>query len=223
VCIDASGTLYDAGNGYVQNNRQNIFRLMIEKGFAANAEEAEAIWRPLFQEHNQSYKALRVGGGFDIDKDEFWSTHRKGVEKFLFRDEPLSQFLQELPFKKYIFTNARETEAFEALAALGIRDCFEDKIYGADFLGDICKPQAEAFSNVLNDIGVSPSNCVFFEDSVKNLIAGKMLGMSTVLVQGFTSQEEGEIEPGTFDAVVSTLTDGGEELRLRFPALFTLE
>ena len=74
------GTLYDAGNGYVQNNRRNIFNLMVEKGFASSAEEAEAIWQPLFKEHNQSYKALRVGGGFDIDKHEFWSAHRQGAE-----------------------------------------------------------------------------------------------------------------------------------------------
>lgn len=127
--------------------------------------------------------------------------------------------LHALPYKKYIFTNARETEALQALSALGIRDCFEDKIYGADFLGDICKPQKEAFTNVLDDIGVSPTSCVFFEDSVKNLTMGKTLGMATVLVQGFTSQEEGDL-PDIFDAVVSTLTDGGDELKEKYPALF---
>ena len=59
------------------NNRRNIFNFMVEKGFASSVEHAEGIWKPLFQD-NQSYKALRVGGGFDIDKDEFWSSHRKG-------------------------------------------------------------------------------------------------------------------------------------------------
>ena len=125
-----------------------------------------------------------------------------------------------MPFKKYIFTNAREKEACEALLHLGIRDCFEDTIYGADFLGDMCKPQKDAFGNVLDDIGVAPTNCVFFEDSVKNLLAGKALGMSTVLIQGFTSQEEGDIEEDMFDVVVSTLTDGGQELRALYPSLF---
>lgn len=52
---------------------------MVEKGFAASVEEAESIWKPLFKEHNQSFKALRVGGGFDIDKEEFWSRHREGI------------------------------------------------------------------------------------------------------------------------------------------------
>lgn len=144
-----------------------------------------------------------------------------GVEKYLSTDLKLAAMLHAMPYKKYIFTNAREKEAEQALSALGVRDCFEEKLYGADFLGDICKPEHEAFRNVLDDICVSPKSCVFFEDSVKNLLAGKSLGMSTVLVQGFTSQEEGVDERlGGFDAVVSTLTDGGEELRACYPSLF---
>lgn len=46
--------------------------------------------------------------------------------------------LGEIPLPKFIFTNAREKEALEALVILGIESYF-DKIYGADFLGDICK------------------------------------------------------------------------------------
>ena len=128
--------------------------------------------------------------------------------------------LNSMPYKKYIFTNAREREASEALRALGVQNCFEEPIYGADFMGDVCKPQEDAFRMILDDIGVDPANCVFFEDSVKNLATGKGLGMSTVLVQGFTSQEEGELQDGTFDAVVSTLTDGGKELRAAYSELF---
>lgn len=144
------------------------------------------------------------------------------MEKYLFDDNgKLTEMLESMPYKKYIFTNAREKEASQALHALGVRDCFEDKIYGADFHGDICKPEKDAFRNVLDDIGAPPSDCVFFEDSVKNLKAGKELGMSTVLIQGFTSNEEGGVlEMDSFDAAVSTLTDGGEELRQVYPSLF---
>lgn len=146
-----------------------------------------------------------------------------GVEKFLFDDHgKLASMLKSMPYKKYIFTNAREKEASQALSALGVHDCFEEQIYGADFLGAICKPQKDAFENVLNDIGVSPKDCVFFEDSIKNLVTGKELGMSTVLIQGFTAHEEdGTLDVvGMFDAVVSTLTDGGEELSASYPSLF---
>ena len=52
---------------------------MVKKGFADTEDEAEATWRPLFKEYNQSFKALRIGGGFDINKDEFWPAHRAGM------------------------------------------------------------------------------------------------------------------------------------------------
>jgi FMN phosphatase YigB (HAD superfamily) len=59
-------------------------------------------------------------------------------QNYLSTNASLAQMLSDLPFPKYIFTNAREREAIEALVALGIESHF-DKIYGADFLGDVCK------------------------------------------------------------------------------------
>ena len=39
----------------------------------------------------------------------------------------------------------------------------------ADFMGDMCKPEEAAFQKVIDDIGVSATNCVMFEDSIKNV------------------------------------------------------
>lgn len=98
---------------------------------------AEEIWRPLFQQYNQSYKGLRQGG-YIFDREEYWRYHRQGVENFLTENQDLQEMLEVLPQKKIIFTNCREKEALEALKALGI-DKYFDKIYGADFLQDYCK------------------------------------------------------------------------------------
>lgn len=154
--------------------------------------------------------------------------------------------LEKLPYKKVIFTNCREREAIEALTSLGIERYFE-KVYGADFFQDYCKvsyywiilifyntleiiqPDIETFNLLLSDLNVEPNDIVFFEDSLKNLQVGYSLGMKTILIQGMTSQEETEStndliiqKPSYVDIVISTLTDGGIELRDKFPSLFEL-
>ena len=75
---------------------------------------------------------------------------------------------------------------------------------------------------MLADIGATASEVFFFEDSLKNTLAGSALGMGTVFVTGMTAAEEGfnEENRGQIDVVVSTLTDGGAELKAQLPELF---
>ena len=232
LLFDLDGTLYDISNGYLQHIRANIFRLMVEKGYAPTEEEAEELWRPLFKAHNQSFKGLREGG-YMIENDEYWEKHRGGMEKFFAEDEPLRKLLLELPHRKVIFTNCREKEAIRIMEILNIHDCF-DKVYGADFMGSVCKPQAESFELVLADLGIESQNILYFEDSVKNLRTAEQLGLQCVLINSETANEEGvtitaadsnpylcKISGFRRDiTVLTTLNDGGEQLRSAVPWLF---
>lgn len=150
---------------------------MCNKGIAEDIEKAEAIWRPLFQKYNQSYKGLR-SAGFELNKDEYWSFHRDGMEDYFSKDEKLLALLKQLPNRKIIFTNCREKEAIKLLQLLGIYECF-DGVYGADFLNDTCKPEIESFQSLFSAIGETPENTIFFEDSIKNLKTASSLGMGT--------------------------------------------
>ena len=50
-------------------------------------------------------------------------------------------FVESLPGgreNKYVFTNCNETQALEALEALGLRDCFADRVFGAGGMGECC-------------------------------------------------------------------------------------
>ena len=51
-------------------------------------------------------------------------------------------------------------------------------------MGDMCKPEIAAFNKVIDDIGVKADTCVMFEDSIKNVVAAKSMGMKTVFVRG---------------------------------------
>ena len=55
-------------------------------------------------------------------------------------------------------------------------------MYGADFTGDVCKPQAEAFRMVMEDCGAKAESSAMFEDSLRNVVAAKELGMTTVFI-----------------------------------------
>lgn len=233
LLFDLDGTLYDISNGYMQRIRENLFRLMVEKGFASTVEDAESIWRPLFKTHNQSFKGLREGG-YLIDQDEHWEKHRDGMEEFFAADDALRKLLLELPHRKIIFTNCREKEAIQIMKLMNIHDCF-DKVYGADFMGDICKPQKESFEMVLADMDTAPQHILYFEDSVKNLRTAEQLGLQCVLISSETANEEGAnivaSDPSNpylckisgFDnniMVLNTLNDGEKQLRSALPALF---
>jgi len=234
LVFDLDGTLYDISNGYLQRIRANIFRMMVEKGYGANEQEAHDIWKPLFKKHNQTFKGLRESG-YPFTADEYWEKHRAGIEEYFSHDQPLVDLLNALPQRKVIFTNCREKEAIKIMELLGIDDCFE-AVYGSDFMGNTCKPQKESFEALFHAMNVKPEQIVFFEDSVKNLLTAQSLGMQCVLVNSPTASEEGTVivpisegssvcniegfaKPVT---VVTSLSDGGVQLRVALPELFAV-
>ena len=115
LVFDLDGTLYDADNGYVKCIRQNVFQFMVEKGFASTVNDAEEIWKPLFKKYNQTYKGL-IEGGYEFEKEEYWSRHRSQTSSYFKQDDKLIQLFNSFkPIKKVIFTNCREKEAKELL------------------------------------------------------------------------------------------------------------
>jgi putative hydrolase of the HAD superfamily len=229
LVFDLDGTLYDIRNGYLERIRDNIFKMMVEKGYAATKVEAEKVWRPLFRKYNQSFRGLNAGG-FKFTADEYWSQHRAGMEEYFVADPVLRELLQRLPYKKVIFTNCREEEANRILDLLGVRDCF-NATYGATFLGEICKPEEACFEKLLTTLELRAGEVLYFEDSVKNLRTADKLGMPCVLVHSETASEEGarsdrERSVGHVEGfdnpvvVVDTLNDGGRQLRAALPRLF---
>jgi putative hydrolase of the HAD superfamily len=64
-------------------------------------------------------------------------------------------------------------------------------VIGADAMGDVCKPDPAAFEIALRMSGADASRTVLFEDSLKNLRTAKALGLSTLLIDSKTAEEEG--------------------------------
>mmetsp|Transcript_30407 Transcript_30407/g.40144 ORF Transcript_30407/g.40144 Transcript_30407/m.40144 type:complete len:294 (-) Transcript_30407:8-889(-) len=201
LLFDMDGTLYSQHCGYATHITQNVLRFMEN---ALGIENAEEVQNRLFQKYNQTLRGLKAEG-YEFESSEYWERIMVGREQFISEDKELKELLSALPQRKWIFTNASEGHAKACLECLGATEYFEG-IIGADFLGDVCKPEEAAFSKVIDRLKVNPQKIVFFEDSFKNLKKGQELGMKTVYIQ---SQDKEHLhEPiskdkwDSFDAVI---------------------
>lgn len=225
LLFDLDGTLYDQACGYEEHIHANIFKYMAQHTGGKFDEihsvgEAERVWTPIFAKYNLTKRGL-IGEGYVFDGDDYDRFIRQGADKFIKDDPGLRSFLTSLPQeRKVIFTNAPESSAHEILKLLGVDDLFEH-VLGTDFLENkVCKPEREAFDKVLGFLKVSPDKICYFEDSFKNLVAGKALGMQTVFVTSSTLKNEGRSveELGEFDAVVEGKV--GMDLKKQLPGLW---
>jgi len=236
LLFDLDGTLYDHACGYEEEIHSNIFDFMVEtKGgkFDAitNLEEAKRAWKPIFDKYNLTKRGL-IGEGYAFDHKHYDTYIRKGAEKYFAKDEKLRTFLESFPprMKKVVFTNAPESSANEILTLLGVRGLFAD-VLGTDFLENkVCKPEPAAFSKVLKHLFGEDSleslesyhernrRICYFEDSFKNLKAGKKLGFRTVFITSETLRNEGksnlELEAEQFDAILEKRVHMGLQSKL---------
>ena len=190
-------TLYLNSSPYVKHTRARAREYLMRK-FGWTAEEADAQRRAALAARNQTALGLRALG-HDLDTDEFVLYMREGEDQYLKPDAALRATLEALPQRKILMTNTREGPARRALACLGVSDLFAG-VYGADFMGDACKPEEGAFARVLEASGARAATSAMFEDSLRNVIAAKKLGMTTVFIR-CEDEEVGLAEAGGEDDV----------------------
>lgn len=93
----------------------------------------------------------------------------------------LSNAIDALPGRKFIYTNGSRSHAERVALQLGILDHFEDITDIAS--NNYCaKPDREAYRTFLKHHAIAPSSASMFEDMPHNLEAPHALGMVTVLV-----------------------------------------
>eukprot|EP01025_Chloroclados_australasicus_P065183 TRINITY_DN8847_c0_g1_i2.p1 TRINITY_DN8847_c0_g1~~TRINITY_DN8847_c0_g1_i2.p1 ORF type:complete len:265 (+),score=17.65 TRINITY_DN8847_c0_g1_i2:81-797(+) len=216
--FDLDGTLYPNENGYGAHVRQRMFEFMHTK-LGVEKDRCKGLWERLFNQAGQTLKGLRTVGGFKFDVDEYWDFIRQGHERFLKPDLGVQNCLQSLSgLRKWVFTNCNEKHAALALSQLELKHHFEG-VVGSDTMGEVCKPDKEAFQIALDKIGTRAKQCVFFEDSLRNLKIAKELGMITILVIGYEKQyPKTEDIPEFVDGVVHMPTQ--EEVMFLLPQLF---
>ncbi|TYH34325.1 hypothetical protein ES332_D13G121300v1 [Gossypium tomentosum] len=141
--------------------------------------------------------------GYDFDYDDFHRyVHGRLPYENLKPDPSLKSLLQTLPLKKITLnpthknTVSGDEEDIEFLGSAAtttyvhtspqifdMMDQFAHRNQGTTLpKTPICKPQESAIERALNIAKINPQRTLFFDDSVRNIQAGKHVGLHTVLI-----------------------------------------
>ena len=178
--FDLDDTLYSNTNGLWEAIRERMTDFMQERlGFPPD--EIPDRRRNYFEKYGTTLRGLQIN--HSVDSDEYLAyVHDLPLEEFISPDPNLHNLLISLPQQKWIFTNADENHANRVLEILGLSDCFTG-IIDVRALEFLCKPDRKAYQRALSLAnGADPDQCVFLDDSPRNLEPAYQIGFTTVLV-----------------------------------------
>lgn len=248
LVFDVDDTLYDVSTGFTANrNGVAAHQFMMEYLNFPDLESAKKLRDEYFEKYHATAKALQVAEKegklpppdpnnpkqnksprFDPkDLAEYWAAslpfHLLGGKK-----ENLRKDLQECKLNMIAFSNGPRKYVIRVLETLGLWETVfdDDTLFAVDDVLPYCKPEKDAFNIIFDKIGVRPSECVMFEDSMKNIRQCKQLGMKTVLITGTKSNAETSeaTKPGDapdrYDPAVDVSIETIEEMRSALPGLW---
>ena len=213
LLIDLDGTLYPNENGMWDAIAERMEKYMHE---VLNLPLASipALRQEYFSVYGTTLKGLQEN--YSIDQFEYLDyVHDIPLENFLKPDTRLRTILENIPLKKWIFTNSDRAHSERVLKALGIEGLFEDiiDVVSLDFYN---KPNPIVYSRALEITGTShPFSSVFLDDTPRNLIPARQLGIRTVLVGNKPHGEEAEFHIQTIHSInqpLDTLNGASEHV-----------
>lgn len=180
MLIDLDDTLYAPDSGVWGMVSARINQYIHEK-LGVSDHEIPTLRQALFLEYGTTLRGLQHK--FQVDmKDYLDFVDNVPLEDRLQPDPQLRDLLLRYPQRKFIITNADRCYAQRVIHLLELDGCFEGIIDIYD-IAPFCKPMVEAFQIAFRLAGVNnPAQCIFMDDSPRNLAAANQLGAFTVLV-----------------------------------------
>ena len=181
LILDLDDTLYPRGSGLMDLISERIGRYMVERlGFPPD--QAEALRQRYYARYGTTLRGLMEEYGIDPE-DYLAYVHDVPLEAYLQPNPALDRMLGRIPLTKVIFTNASEEHARRVIERLGVAHHFPI-ILDVRRLGYRNKPDLEAYRRILQHLNAQGPECIFVDDSVRNLRPARALGMITILVDG---------------------------------------
>lgn len=178
VILDLDETIYPSSTGLWDLIGERITRFIQER-LQIPFEEIRPLQYHYYNTYGTTLRGLVLNHGISAH-DYLDYVHDVPVEKFIKPDPALRGLLEDIPFKKFIFTNSDKKHSRRVLTHLGLLDLIS-LIVDVQDIEPFCKPQIEAFEIALRLIGnPSPSECLFIDDNLRNIEAASSMGMKVV-------------------------------------------
>lgn len=176
--FDLDNTLYRADVEFF-SQIDNKITDYVSRYLALQPIKARELQKEYLAEYGTSLSGLMAV--HDMDPAEFLDYVHDVDLTALEPDPALRTAIENLPGKKWIFTNGSRGHAKNIATHLNLFDLF-DGHFGIDDVDYIPKPKRSPFIKFCDFFEVDPEKAIFFEDSVRNLEVPKHMGMTTVLV-----------------------------------------
>jgi putative hydrolase of the HAD superfamily len=187
LIFDLDETLYPRDAGLMQEIGARINRYLIDH-LQLTEDDAKLLRLRYFQQYGTALRGLMVERSEADPEDYLQFVHDISLTKYIGPQPALAAMLRSIELPKVIFTNATIEHAQKVLAILGISDCFS-RLIDIRAVEYISKPDRRAYEKMLTLIDAQPGECILVEDSARNLLPAKALGLKTILVDSSECDE----------------------------------
>jgi putative hydrolase of the HAD superfamily len=188
--FDLDHTLYvmDASN---HSRVEESICLFVQRHFDIPREPAWEIQKRYLRDFGSTLGGLVANHGVDADAYHDFVNDIEALE--LSPNPALRAGLARLPGKRFVFTNNCGRFASNVLERLAIGDLFDD-IVDARAMNFVPKPRPAAYSALIERCGVTAERSALFDDSARNLVPARALGMTTIWFNNGQGQSHWKIE-----------------------------
>jgi putative hydrolase of the HAD superfamily len=212
--FDLDNTLYRADNGIFAQIEARMTEYVMRL-LGLPREEAYARQKDLYRRHGTTLNGLMREHGAAPDE---YLTYVHDIDlSDLGPDAPLTAALEQLPGRRFVFTNGCRDHAARILNRLGMAHLFAD-VWDIRTMGFAPKPEAGAYDSVVAAGRVACQNAAMFDDIARNLAPARKLGMTTVWLK--TDSPWGkhgpmmDVLPGDIDHETDNLTRFLQSIRI---------
>ncbi len=212
--FDLDNTIYDIKLGLFKKISERITNFIVSK-YSLDIDEAKKIQKKYYLEYGLTLRGLILEK--NLNPEEFLDYVHDVEHPELKKDKYLKSKIEKLQGKKIIFTNATSKHAEKILTILEIRESF-DQIIDIKDLDYIPKPDKRSYQKLLECLKVDKEQLkkgIFLEDTVKNLIPAKELGMTTVWIKNSTNKHDFTKNFKSIDYSFNNINEFLDQIKMR--------
>ena len=187
--FDLDNTIYDINLGLFKKISNRITDFIMSK-YSLDIDQAKKIQKEYYLKYGLTLRGLIVEK--KLEPEEFLDYVHDVEHPELKKNDQLISKIRILEGKKIIFTNATSKHAKKILNILELEHDF-DQIIDIKDLEYIPKPDKRSYEKLLECLNLNKENLdktIFFEDTVKNLIPAKELGITTVWIKNSINEKD---------------------------------